>query len=157
MLLQAITFHKCQNLKVKNITFFNSQQMHLAFTSCKHVSASGVNIIAPSDSPNTDGIHISASTDVELKNIAIRTGLLFIENEIKLFSLSINVSIQNEFLPFICALICNIVDVGYTCSMVLYFYPSYVPFFLKIVLFLSNNPMKIHISLFPLPLRKFLD
>lgn len=80
MLLQALTFHRCRNLKVENITFFNSQQMHLAFTHCTRVAASHITIIAPADSPNTDGIHISASTHVELKDIAIRTGLPFFHN-----------------------------------------------------------------------------
>lgn len=78
MMLQTLTFHRCQSLKVRNITFFNSQQMHLAFTHCMRVAASGVNIIAPADSPNTDVIHISASTHVELKDIAIRTGPLVV-------------------------------------------------------------------------------
>ncbi|KAK4479701.1 hypothetical protein RD792_015232 [Penstemon davidsonii] len=70
----AITFHKCTNLKVRNVTMFNSQQMHMAFTNCKHVSAANVTVMAPRDSPNTDGIHISASTYVELKNLIIITG-----------------------------------------------------------------------------------
>ncbi|GER48415.1 pectin lyase-like superfamily protein [Striga asiatica] len=70
----AVTFHKCKNLKVKNITFFNSQQMHMAFTHCTHVKASRITVIAPADSPNTDGIHISASTNVKLEDTIIRTG-----------------------------------------------------------------------------------
>ncbi|KAK6127939.1 hypothetical protein DH2020_038316 [Rehmannia glutinosa] len=70
----AITFHKCKNLKVRNVTLVNSQQMHMAFTNCMHVAASRLTIIAPADSPNTDGIHISASTHVELKDVTIGTG-----------------------------------------------------------------------------------
>ncbi|KAL2234715.1 UNVERIFIED_CONTAM: putative polygalacturonase [Sesamum indicum] len=70
----AVTFHKCKNLKVRNVTLVNSQQMHMAFTNCMHVAASGVTVIAPADSPNTDGIHISTTTHVELKNIAVGTG-----------------------------------------------------------------------------------
>ncbi|KAL3639708.1 hypothetical protein CASFOL_014676 [Castilleja foliolosa] len=70
----AITFHKCNNLKVRRITLVNSQQMHMAFTNCIHVSVSGLTIEAPADSPNTDGVHISASTHVELKDAVIGTG-----------------------------------------------------------------------------------
>ncbi|KAL0397098.1 UNVERIFIED_CONTAM: putative polygalacturonase [Sesamum calycinum] len=70
----AITFHKCKNLKVRNVTLVNSQQMHMAFTNCMHVAASGVTVIAPADSPNTDGIHISSTTHVELKNVVVGTG-----------------------------------------------------------------------------------
>ncbi|KAL0441615.1 UNVERIFIED_CONTAM: putative polygalacturonase [Sesamum radiatum] len=70
----AVTFHRCKNLKVRNITLFNGQQLHMAFTHCTHVAASHVTFVAPFDSPNTDGIHISASTRVELKDIIITTG-----------------------------------------------------------------------------------
>ena len=52
----------------------NSQQMHLAFTSCVRVAASRLKVLAPGSSPNTDGIHISASTLVEVKDSIIRTG-----------------------------------------------------------------------------------
>ncbi|KAK4413921.1 putative polygalacturonase [Sesamum alatum] len=70
----AVTFHKCKNLKVRNVALVNSQQMHMAFTNCMHVAASGVTVIAPADSPNTDGIHISTTTHVELKNVVVGTG-----------------------------------------------------------------------------------
>ncbi|KAG8388285.1 hypothetical protein BUALT_Bualt02G0109700 [Buddleja alternifolia] len=70
----AITFHRCNNLKVRDVTLINSQQMHMAFNNCMHVAASRLTVIAPADSPNTDGIHISASTHVELKNTIIATG-----------------------------------------------------------------------------------
>ncbi|KAL3343236.1 hypothetical protein AABB24_027005 [Solanum stoloniferum] len=70
----ALTFHKCNNLKVKNIKIFNSQQMHLAFTGCKHVTVSQLVVKAPGDSPNTDAIHISSSTQVNVKDCIIGTG-----------------------------------------------------------------------------------
>ncbi|KAL0319161.1 UNVERIFIED_CONTAM: putative polygalacturonase [Sesamum angustifolium] len=70
----AVTFHRCKNLKVRNLTLFNGQQLHMAFTHCTHVAASHVTFVAPADSPNTDGIDISASTRVELKDIIITTG-----------------------------------------------------------------------------------
>ncbi|XP_049393549.1 probable polygalacturonase At1g80170 [Solanum stenotomum] len=70
----ALTFHKCNNLKVKNIKIFNSQQMHLAFTGCKHVTVSQLVVKAPGDSPNTDAIHISSSTQVNVKDCTIGTG-----------------------------------------------------------------------------------
>ncbi|KAL9156694.1 hypothetical protein ABFS82_09G094800 [Erythranthe guttata] len=69
----AVTFDKCKNLKVINITIFNSQQTHIAFTHCKGVEASGI-ILMSSDSPSTNGVHISASTNVELDTITVSTG-----------------------------------------------------------------------------------
>ncbi|XP_055827871.1 probable polygalacturonase At1g80170 isoform X2 [Solanum dulcamara] len=70
----ALTFHKCNNLKVRNIKIFNSQQMHLAFTDCKHVAVSQLIVLAPADSPNTDAIHISSSTQINIKDCTIGTG-----------------------------------------------------------------------------------
>lgn len=51
--------------------------MHMAFTNCVRVVASHLSVLAPAASPNTDGIHISASTHIEVKNCSIRTGWLF--------------------------------------------------------------------------------
>lgn len=73
-ILQAITFHKCNNLVVKNLMIRNGQQMQMAFTNCDRVSVSHVSLFTPSWSPNTDGIHISSSTNVEVKDSVIRTG-----------------------------------------------------------------------------------
>uniref|UniRef100_A0A5B7A5Y2 endo-polygalacturonase n=1 Tax=Davidia involucrata TaxID=16924 RepID=A0A5B7A5Y2_DAVIN len=70
----AMTFHRCKNLKVRNLMMVNSQQMHMALTNCVGVAASRLKVLAPSVSPNTDGIHISASTRVEVKDSIIRTG-----------------------------------------------------------------------------------
>ncbi|KAJ1429117.1 Pectin lyase fold/virulence factor [Sesbania bispinosa] len=72
--LQAINFHRCKNLKVRNLMVLNSQKMHMAFTSCKRVVASHLQVLAPAFSPNTDGIHISATKGIEVKDSLIRTG-----------------------------------------------------------------------------------
>lgn len=70
----ALTFHKCKSLKVRNLMVLNSQKMHIAFTSCMRVVASRLKVLAPASSPNTDGIHISATKGVEIKDSVIRTG-----------------------------------------------------------------------------------
>uniref|UniRef100_A0A7N2R4M0 endo-polygalacturonase n=1 Tax=Quercus lobata TaxID=97700 RepID=A0A7N2R4M0_QUELO len=70
----AITFHRCKYLNVKNLMVLDSQQMHISFTKCLRVVASHLEVIAPARSPNTDGIHISASKGVEVKDSIIRTG-----------------------------------------------------------------------------------
>jgi len=54
----------------------NSQKMHVAFTSCMRVVASRLKVLAPASSPNTDGIHISATKGVEIRDSVIRTGVL---------------------------------------------------------------------------------
>ncbi|XP_075663622.1 putative polygalacturonase At1g80170 [Castanea sativa] len=70
----AITFHSCKYLNVKNLMVLNSQQMHISFTKCLRVVVSHLQVIAPARSPNTDGIHISESKGVEVKDSIIRTG-----------------------------------------------------------------------------------
>ncbi|KAL8465689.1 hypothetical protein ACS0TY_034966 [Phlomoides rotata] len=89
----ALTFHKCNDLKVRNISLVYSQQMHMAFTNCTRVAASGITVVAPADSPNTDGIHISASTHVELKDMVIGTG----DDCISIVSNSSGIRIKNIY------------------------------------------------------------
>lgn len=75
--MQAITFHRCNNLVVKNLMIVNGQQMQIAFTTCNRVAVSHVSVFAPEESPNTDGIHISDSTNVEVKDTTVGTGWLY--------------------------------------------------------------------------------
>ncbi|PON90136.1 Glycoside hydrolase [Trema orientale] len=70
----AITFHKCKNLKIKDLVVVDSQKMHMAFTNCIRVLASRLKLIAPASSPNTDAVHISSSRSVEVKDSIFRTG-----------------------------------------------------------------------------------
>ncbi|XP_023637895.1 probable polygalacturonase At1g80170 isoform X2 [Capsella rubella] len=70
----ALTFHKCKNMRLENINVIDSQQMHIAFTSCRRVTISGLKVIAPSRSPNTDGIHISVSRGIVIDNTTVSTG-----------------------------------------------------------------------------------
>ncbi|KAJ9537754.1 hypothetical protein OSB04_030487 [Centaurea solstitialis] len=87
----AITFHRCNNLVVKNLKIVNGQQMHIAFTTCDGVAVSRLGVFAPGGSPNTDGIHISASTNVEVKDSTIRTG----DDCISIVSNSSKVKVRN--------------------------------------------------------------
>ncbi|CAN4098401.1 unnamed protein product [Withania somnifera] len=70
----ALTFHRCNNLKVRDIRMLNSQQMHISISNSIHVELSHIIVQAPAQSPNTDGIHISSSTHVAVKDCTIRTG-----------------------------------------------------------------------------------
>ncbi|KAK7335979.1 hypothetical protein VNO80_28153 [Phaseolus coccineus] len=70
----ALTFHRCKDLKIRNLMLINSQQMHLSFTNCMRVVASHLKVLAPAFSPNTDGIHISATKGVQVRDTVIRTG-----------------------------------------------------------------------------------
>ncbi|WCJ40579.1 Pectin lyase-like superfamily protein [Euphorbia peplus] len=70
----AVTFHKCKNLKVMNLRIYDAQQMHVSFTSCIRVMAFRLVVASPAFSPNTDGIHISASRGVEVRDTIVETG-----------------------------------------------------------------------------------
>lgn len=51
--------------------------MHMAVQGSTGVKISQVQITAPGDSPNTDGIHIQGCTQVEISNSVIQTGNWF--------------------------------------------------------------------------------
>jgi polygalacturonase len=70
----ALTFHMCNNLKVENLKIVNSQQIHLSVEGCTSVQLARLSITAPRTSPNTDGIHITRSKDVQVRDCAIKTG-----------------------------------------------------------------------------------
>lgn len=48
--------------------------MHISFQKCKRVVTSNLIISAPGDSPNTDGIHITATKNIRILNSVIGTG-----------------------------------------------------------------------------------
>lgn len=58
-----------------NLTVENSQQMHIKLRRCVGVVADHLKVLAPGHSPNTDGIHLSASKDVVIRNAIIGTGI----------------------------------------------------------------------------------
>ncbi|XP_068636744.1 probable polygalacturonase At1g80170 [Aristolochia californica] len=70
----AFTIDSSSAVRVRNLNFKDSQQIHFTIARSRAVRVSAVRIDAPQDSPNTDGIHISDSTDVVVENSKIGTG-----------------------------------------------------------------------------------
>ncbi|XWS13444.1 hypothetical protein CRYUN_Cryun36dG0037700 [Craigia yunnanensis] len=70
----ALHFHNCNGLRLEGLTLLNSPRSHISINGCKNVSISNLHIIAPEDSPNTDGIDISASSNVKIQDSNIGTG-----------------------------------------------------------------------------------
>ncbi|XP_073005894.1 polygalacturonase-like [Typha latifolia] len=70
----AMTFYSCNNLRVENLKVENSQQIHVNFEKCSNVRAAKLTITAPSSSPNTDGIHVTRTKNIEITNCVIKTG-----------------------------------------------------------------------------------
>lgn len=71
---QAMKFLSCNGTSVSNLMFFSSAQTHILVRGCHNVHIDNVRIQSPGDSPNTDGIHIHASTQVIVTNSNIACG-----------------------------------------------------------------------------------
>ncbi|KAK7315564.1 hypothetical protein VNO77_34117 [Canavalia gladiata] len=70
----ALHFHDCENLILKGLTHLNSPKNHISINQCNGALISELHIIAPEDSPNTDGIDISESSNILIKNSKMETG-----------------------------------------------------------------------------------
>ncbi|KAK6930207.1 Glycoside hydrolase, family 28 [Dillenia turbinata] len=59
---------------IRNINLLNSKFFNMNLQKCQNITVLGVNITAPSDSPNTDGIHLSQSTNMNITSSIIGVG-----------------------------------------------------------------------------------
>ena len=57
------------------MTSIDSPRNHISVNACDRTVISNINIIAPKDSPNTDGIDISATNGVQVNGGNIGTGI----------------------------------------------------------------------------------
>ncbi|CAD6333017.1 unnamed protein product [Miscanthus lutarioriparius] len=71
---KAVHFEECRGVSVQGVTLQNAQQFQLTFTRCSFVKASFLRVIAPADSPNTDGIHLNDTSHVHITDNLISTG-----------------------------------------------------------------------------------
>ncbi|CAN1224407.1 G9 [Linum grandiflorum] len=72
-LLKSIRFDFDNNGLVEGLTSKDAKQFHIEVFGSKNYTLSNLKIQAPSDSPNTDGIHIGKSTQVTIQNSIIGT------------------------------------------------------------------------------------
>ncbi|KAJ1402385.1 Pectin lyase fold/virulence factor [Sesbania bispinosa] len=70
----SVKFNEVNNSVVTDITSLNSKQFHFHIHDCNNVSFSNLHITAPGNSPNTDGMHISLSSQIDVSNSIIATG-----------------------------------------------------------------------------------
>ncbi|XP_021283060.1 polygalacturonase-like [Herrania umbratica] len=70
----ALTFYKSKNLRVKDLNIQDAQQIHVSFDECTNVQASNLTVTAPEKSPNTDGIHVTHTQNIQITNSVIGTG-----------------------------------------------------------------------------------
>ncbi|KAH6785682.1 hypothetical protein C2S51_038137 [Perilla frutescens var. frutescens] len=89
----ALTIDSSSAVRVKGITIQNGQQMNFVIGRSDSVRVIDVKVSAPEDSPNTDGIHITESTNVVLQNCKIGTG----DDCISIVNASSNIKMKNIF------------------------------------------------------------
>ncbi|XP_076915431.1 putative polygalacturonase At3g15720 [Bidens hawaiensis] len=70
----ALHFNLCPGLRMKGTTHINSPFLHISVKNCQDVDIGNLQINAPEDSPNTDGIDISASSHINIHDSNIQTG-----------------------------------------------------------------------------------
>ncbi|XP_047342268.1 polygalacturonase-like [Impatiens glandulifera] len=70
----SLQFTNSNNVLVSGLTSLNSQMFHIVVHGCNNVKLEGTKVTAIEDSPNTDGIHISQSSNVRVMNSKIGTG-----------------------------------------------------------------------------------
>ncbi|XP_019414739.1 PREDICTED: polygalacturonase-like [Lupinus angustifolius] len=70
----ALTFYKCKNLIVEELSIKDGQQIQVSFQESKNVKASTLTVTAPEDSPNTDGIHVTNTQNIQISSCLIATG-----------------------------------------------------------------------------------
>nr|QDK56821.1 polygalacturonase [Mangifera indica] len=70
----ALRFYASYNVIVRDIKIINSPQCHLKFDNCGGVKVDNIKISSPENSPNTDGIHLQNTRDVEIQHSIIGCG-----------------------------------------------------------------------------------
>ncbi|KAF1870205.1 hypothetical protein Lal_00017786 [Lupinus albus] len=71
---KALSFRRCNNLRLSGISHINSAKGHISINKCEHVTISDLKITAPIESKNTDGIDISESKYIVVDNCNMATG-----------------------------------------------------------------------------------
>ncbi|CAI9267757.1 unnamed protein product [Lactuca saligna] len=70
----ALHFEKCYGLRLRQLKHLDSPRNHIGLSKCSNSTISNLDIIAPANSPNTDGIDVSLSTYIQIHDSVIKTG-----------------------------------------------------------------------------------
>ncbi|GJY86830.1 probable polygalacturonase [Tanacetum coccineum] len=70
----ALHFESCNGLRLRQLNHRDSPRNHIGLSRCSYSTISNLDISAPDSSPNTDGIDVSISTQIRIKNSVIKTG-----------------------------------------------------------------------------------
>ena len=72
--MQTLDISQSKGVSVKQLTLLDSKNVHMAIFDSTGVTVQGVRMVAPANSPNTDGIHAQLSRHVSILNTTISTG-----------------------------------------------------------------------------------
>ncbi|KAJ3685923.1 hypothetical protein LUZ61_015087 [Rhynchospora tenuis] len=70
----VVRFYSSYNILVRDIQIVDSPQCHLKFDSSRWIRVKNVTIFSPEVTPNTDGIHLQNTRDVEIRKSNIGCG-----------------------------------------------------------------------------------
>ncbi|KAI9087734.1 hypothetical protein K1719_030366 [Acacia pycnantha] len=71
---RAISFHACERLKINKVSVINTPGGHISLNGCNGSIVSNIELLAPKDSPNTDGLGVSGSSHVTIRDSTMRVG-----------------------------------------------------------------------------------
>ncbi|KAL3843570.1 hypothetical protein ACJIZ3_000973 [Penstemon smallii] len=91
----AMRFFWSSNLTVQGLQIMNSPQFHFRFDNCHDVQINSLYIKSPAGSPNTDGIHIENSNNVQIHNSVISNASYFISDSVSLVSPNWTMTLPN--------------------------------------------------------------
>ena len=72
--MQSIYFNKVNNGIIQNIKSVNPKGFHIFVTNSANIRLRLLKLSAPGTSPNTDGIHVSFSSNVKISKSSVETG-----------------------------------------------------------------------------------
>ncbi|XP_054805349.1 probable polygalacturonase At3g15720 [Prosopis cineraria] len=72
--VSLLSFHRCENLQLKVLTHINGPKVHIHLDDCNGIHHSNLHVVPPQDSPNTDGIDISTTSNMIIQDSNIETG-----------------------------------------------------------------------------------
>ncbi|KAG7630461.1 Pectin lyase fold/virulence factor [Arabidopsis suecica] len=70
----SIRFDFVENAEIRDISSIDAKNFHINVLGAKNMTFDNVKVIAPAESPNTDGIHLGRSEGVKILNSKIATG-----------------------------------------------------------------------------------
>ncbi|KAE8703361.1 hypothetical protein F3Y22_tig00110472pilonHSYRG00422 [Hibiscus syriacus] len=86
-----LKFDSVTNSRIEFVKSVNSKQTHISLHGCQNVNITKVEVLAPADSPNTDGIKMGRSSGIRISNTRISTG----DDCVAILSGSSNIDVSN--------------------------------------------------------------